>query len=67
MNSVDKIQVLQQRIKIQELAIATEHWMSCLGCEWWDEKGETCTQFKRRPPAKVIAVGCQGYQPSIPF
>lgn len=45
---------------------------SCLNCEFWNEGPETCNfnhpdMYKKRPPAKVIVVGCQYHTDNIPF
>lgn len=42
---------------------------SCPACLWFDQAAEVCErdQQRRRPPAKVIAYGCQAYEPDIPF
>lgn len=32
-----------------------------------DDQGEMCTLYMVRPPAKVIIVGCESYEPQIPF
>lgn len=43
---------------------------SCLTCDNFDEPSEICKKFNARPPAKVIAFGCEGYcniEEEIPF
>lgn len=29
--------------------------------------GPQCTKYNSRPPTKVILIGCEEYEPSIPF
>lgn len=43
---------------------------SCLNCQWFKEKdGELCTKLPTpaRPPARVIAYGCDAHEFDIPF
>ncbi len=41
---------------------------TCLTCDHFAEtKGENCNKFGGRPPARVIAFGCDGYENEIPF
>lgn len=52
-------------------AIEREHnylYQSCINCEFF-EKDETCFLVKKRPPAKVIVLGCERWmeKDSIPF
>lgn len=39
----------------------------CPDCQWWDNQGETCGKYLARPPATVIANGCDEFEPTIPF
>lgn len=43
---------------------------SCITCDWFEESSETCKKANARPPARVIAFGCESYdnvQDDIPF
>jgi hypothetical protein len=41
---------------------------TCLTCDHFREhKGEVCAKFNQRPPAKIIAFGCEHYENEIPF
>lgn len=44
---------------------------TCVTCEHFDKGGEVCKKYdNQRPPAKVIAYGCDGYKfehDDIPF
>ncbi len=42
---------------------------SCLTCHNFHEASETCVKFRAKPPARVIANGCDGYNDShdVPF
>lgn len=42
---------------------------SCLSCSKFDENSETCLLVGERPPARIIAFGCERYEDSddIPF
>ena len=42
---------------------------NCLNCELFKEKEEICIPAKQRPPARVIAYGCESHidKDEIPF
>ena len=42
---------------------------SCLSCKAFTESAELCGKFGSRPPARIIAFGCEHYKDSdtIPF
>lgn len=40
---------------------------SCLTCCHFSESDEICLLAKQRPPARVIAYGCEQYEDDIPF
>lgn len=40
---------------------------SCITCADFEESSELCFKAGRRPPAKVIAQGCEEYNEDIPF
>lgn len=40
---------------------------SCLNCDRFDEPNEMCKLYNQRPPAKVIAFGCDSYEEKVPF
>lgn len=42
---------------------------TCMNCEYFDEPTELCKLYKLRPPAKIIAFGCEKYEDGdiIPF
>ena len=44
-------------------------YRSCLTCTVWQSKEEMCGKWKQRPPAEVIANGCDDYfdQDDTPF
>lgn len=47
----------------------TEFYQSCLTCNHFDDKTEICGLNQKRPPAIIIANGCECYDDSgeIPF
>jgi len=48
-----------------ELRMATR---TCVNCLHFDKQKEICLKFNNeRPPAKIIAHGCEGYTNDIPF
>lgn len=55
-------------IDVHRFMVRSEAFPSCLNCDHWDEKGETCKKFKARPPAETIVFSCgQHWEPDIPF
>jgi Fe-S-cluster containining protein len=40
---------------------------SCLNCINFDEANELCNIYKQRPPARIIAKGCEQWFDDIPF
>ena len=41
---------------------------TCITCDHFDQRGEVCNLYnKMRPPAKIIAFGCDSYENEIPF
>lgn len=40
---------------------------SCLNCDKFDETNELCNKYGGRPPARIIAFGCDGYEEKVPF
>ena len=40
---------------------------TCINCEHFDEKPELCRLAGQRPPARVIATGCEKHLDQIPF
>lgn len=49
--------------------LATGLTQTCLNCTKFDEPSEVCKKFSARPPARVIAYGCDDYDNpnDIPF
>jgi hypothetical protein len=48
----------------QHLSKATR---TCINCELFIENVELCGKFKVRPPARIIALGCDNHEDTIPF
>jgi len=44
-------------------------YQTCIKCDHFDEPNEICKLYKMRPPAKIIAFGCEKYEDDdwIPF
>ena len=40
---------------------------SCLTCDRFDEANEICNKYGGRPPARIIAFGCNGHEDKVPF
>lgn len=41
--------------------------VNCVVCENFDKRSETCNLNKLRPPAEIIAYGCEMFIEEIPF
>ena len=60
-----------------ECCLNCEHWSEAKVVQIKDETkysgfreedlGPHCMKFDMRPPTKVILIGCEDYEPSIPF
>lgn len=66
----------QERLKqIADASLITHQEMldrqifrSCLNCEEWNKKTETCSLFNTKPPARVIVFSCgEQWLGEIPF
>ena len=42
-------------------------YRNCLTCSFFIEQMETCSVLNQRPPARVIAYGCEKHSEVIPF
>jgi hypothetical protein len=42
-------------------------YRSCITCTRFDEPNEQCQLYQQRPPARVIAMGCEAYDEEPPF
>lgn len=40
---------------------------TCLTCDTFNEETETCRKWNAKPPARIIAYGCDEYIEDIPF
>lgn len=49
-------------VKNIELTLRT-----CVSCEHFDDAKEECGLNRMRPPARIIAFGCECYEQRIPF
>ena len=45
----------------------TEATCTCLTCDNFNQRKETCQLNHQHPPAKIIAFGCECYVNEIPF
>ena len=45
----------------------TTAFRTCINCVEFDEPKELCKLANARPPARVIALGCDSYIDTIPF
>lgn len=56
-------------VAASDTAQRTDFYQSCLSCLRFDEKTEKCELNDQRPPAIIIANGCECYEDSgeVPF
>lgn len=52
---------------IMEMVQRAKIYRSCVACTKFDEPSETCTLYQQRPPARVIAMGCESFEEDPPF
>lgn len=54
---------------IETVAKQNHIYQSCLNCLNFQEQKELCSLYNQRPPAKVIAFGCESWddKDEIPF
>ena len=57
------------KIEAQKKMIDADRWLCCLNCDHYDgDENEGCILADHRsPPAKVMVVGCELWEDSIPF
>jgi hypothetical protein len=61
-------QITNASIIMHREMIDRQMLQSCINCESWDSKIETCLHFKMKPPAKVIVFSCgEQWLGEIPF
>lgn len=53
--------------QIQEMLTKAALDRSCVSCVHFEESSELCLLAGARPPARVIASGCQKYVEEAPF
>lgn len=65
-HAADAVRDLLLSVSLQDKDAFQE---SCLTCSYFREAEERCTKFNARPPARVIAYGCDQYIDNdvIPF
>lgn len=60
-----------QLVEIADMLVELLHTRgvlrSCPDCDAWDSRQEMCAKYQARPPAQIIAKGCEEFEPSIPF
>src|SRR5208337_4890261 len=54
---------------LNHLGHRSDWFATCITCEFWSDEKELCNKFGVRPPACVIADGCEYYvdNEEIPF
>lgn len=59
---------IKKLVELQVDRMMDEGWFrTCLNCQSFDEYKEWCMRWKAKPPAKVIAIGCEDHSDVIPF
>lgn len=54
------------RLSIQDAAVKSHAWMTCLNCIDWHHK-DGCMKFSAVPPPHIIVSGCPDHEFDIPF
>lgn len=47
--------------------VLEDSFPSCINCINFQESTETCVLVNARPPARVLARGCESWEEDIPF
>lgn len=55
------------RQRITDMLEAARLYHSCVSCQHFDEPTENCCLFNQRPPARIIAFGCERWLEEPPF
>lgn len=53
--------------RIHELIAEARLHRTCVSCQEFNEATEVCGLYNARPPARVIAEGCEQYKQAPPF
>jgi hypothetical protein len=64
---MELVSKLAENITSQVIESIREMAQTCIHCEHFDEEKELCKLAGKRPPARVIAFGCENFQNIIPF
>lgn len=58
----------QMQTQVRRMIDDSNLLRSCINCHHWNHTTEICTMYgNARPPAKIIARGCDGHSKAIPF
>jgi len=74
------INMLRLQVNLQEEALKSATWHSCLNCGHFGDSDAKrklanlglleelqCMKYKAKPPLNVIVVGCESWEDGIPF
>lgn len=61
-------QIADASLIIHQEMLDRQVFRSCLNCDAWNDKTETCVLFKMNPPAHIIVFSCgKQWLGKIPF
>lgn len=61
-------QIADASLIIHQEMLDRQVFRSCLNCDAWNEKTESCSLFNIKPPARVIVFSCgEQWLGEIPF
>lgn len=63
----ENVRQLAEQIAIRLVEELRNGLQTCITCEHFDEPREICNLAAKRPPAKVIAYGCNAWKERTPF
>lgn len=66
LNNIRQEGMKQIALMITEFLMDKGMFTTCLNCAYWIPNEESCQYYKQKPPAKVIAIGCETHT-DIPF